>query len=92
MWLEVLTLIFGIAFGYLHKGREDYTGILKNGVIIGIVLGIIFVFVSMALPGGMSYDVGFLGIIGIFIEIIIFVIIFIVGSFIGDQLSRALNK
>jgi uncharacterized membrane protein len=93
MWLELLNFIIGIAFGFFHHGKEDLMGILKNSAIIGIVLGIIFVLVSMFLvPGGISSDVGFLGVFGFFIEIIIFVIIFIVGAFIGDWLESVLKK
>jgi uncharacterized membrane protein len=93
MWLELLNFIIGIAFGFFHHGKEDLMGILKNSAIIGIVLGIIFVLVSMFLvPGGISSDVGFLGVFGFFIEIIIFVIIFIVGAFIGDWLESILKK
>jgi len=93
MWLELLNFIIGIAFGFFHHGKEDRMGILKNGAIIGIVLGVIFVLVSMFLvPGGISIDVGFLGVFGIFIEIIIFVIIFIVGTLIGDWLEVILKK
>ncbi len=93
MWLELLNFIIGIAFGFFHHGKEDFMGILKNGAIIGIVLGIIFVLVSMFLvPGGISISVGFLGVFGIFIEIMIFVLIFIVGAFIGDWLEGVLKK
>jgi len=93
MWLELLNFIIGIAFGFFHHGKEDFMGILKNGAIIGIVLGIIFVLVSMFLvPGGISIGVGFLGVFGIFIEIMIFVLIFIVGAFIGDWLEGVLKK
>ena len=93
MWLELLNFIIGIAFGFFHHGKEDLMGFLKNGAIIGIVLGIIFVLVSMFLvPGGISIDVGFLGVFGIFIEIIIFVIIFIVGAYIGDWLEGVMKK
>jgi hypothetical protein len=93
VWLELLNLIIGIAFGFFHRGKEDLTGILRNSAIVGIVLGIIFVLVSMYLvPGGISSDVGFLGVFGIFIVILIFVIIFIVGAFIGDWLEGVLKK
>ena len=93
MWLELLNFIIGITFGFFHHGKEDLTGILKNSAIIGIVLGIIFVLVSMFLvPGGISIDVGFQGVFGIFIEIIIFVIIFIVGAYIGDWLEGVMKK
>jgi len=93
MWFELLNFIFGIAFGFLHRGKEDFMGILRNGAIAGLILGIIFVLISMYVaPGGMSISAGFLGIFGIFIVIILYVIIFIVGAFIGDWLEGALRK
>jgi hypothetical protein len=93
MWLELLNFIIGIAFGFFHRGKEDFMGILRNGAIAGLVLGIIFVLVSMFLvPGEISIGVGFLGVFGIFIEIMIFVIIFIVGTFIGDRLEDIQKK
>jgi hypothetical protein len=93
MWLELLNFIIGIAFGFFHHGKEDLMGILKNSAIIGIVLGMIFVIISAFLfPEEIGTIVGFLGIFGIFIEILIFVIIFIVGAFIGDWLEGVLEK
>jgi hypothetical protein len=93
MWLELLNFIIGIAFGFFHHGKEDLMGILKNSAIIGIVLGMIFVIISAFLfPEEIGTIVGFLGIFGIFIEILIFVIIFIVGAFIGDWLEGVLKK
>jgi hypothetical protein len=93
MWFELLNFIIGIAFGFFHHGKEDLLGILRNGAIAGIVLGIIFVLLSALLvPEGISISVGFLGVFGIFIQIIIFVIIFIVGAFIGDWLEGILKK
>jgi hypothetical protein len=93
MWLELLNVIFGIVFGFFHRGKEDYTGLLRNGAIVGIILGIMFVLIAIYLvPAGTSINVGFLGIFGIFIEIIIFVIIFILGAFIGDRLESVLKK
>lgn len=93
MWLELLTLIIGIAFGFFHHGKEDYKGLLKNSVIAGIVMSIVFVLVSMLLlPGGLSISLGILGAFGLFVIIIIFVILFIVGAFIGDRIERATQK
>ncbi len=93
MLLEILNLVLGIAFGFFHKGEEDYAGILRNGAIAGLVLGIIFVLAAVYLvPGIASFNLSFLGIFGIFIGIIIFVIIFILGAFIGDRLSIILKR
>lgn len=93
MWFELLNFIFGIAFGFFHRGKEDLMGILRNGAIIGIFLGILFVLISRVfLLNGISINVDFLGIFGIFIQILIFVIIFIVGAFFGDWLEETLKK
>jgi uncharacterized membrane protein len=93
VWLELLNLILGIAFGFFHRGKEDFNGILRNSAIIGIVLGIVFVIAAKyLLPAGITNEVDFLGVFGIFITILIFVIIFIVGAFIGDWLEGVIKK
>jgi hypothetical protein len=93
MWFELLNFIIGIAFGFFHRGKEDFMGILRNGAIAGLVLGIIFVLIArFIVPDGISLDVGFLGIFGIFIVIIIYVIIFIIGAVIGDWLEGMQKK
>jgi hypothetical protein len=93
MWFYLLDFIIGIAFGFFHRGKEDRMGILRNGAIAGLVIGIIFVLTSMFLvPGEIGLDVGFLGIFGIFIEILIYVIIFVIGSLVGDWLEGLLRQ
>jgi hypothetical protein len=88
MWFELLTFIIGIAFGFLHRGKEDFMGILRNGAIAGLVLGIIFVLIAtFVVPEGMTLSASFLGVFGIFVVIILYVIIFIIGAFIGDWLE-----
>lgn len=91
--LLLLNLILGIAFGFIHHGKEDYTGLLRNGAIAGLLLGIIFVLAAKYLiPGGMSIDIGISGVLGIFVEIFIFLIIFLLGTFIGDKIEGIRKK
>jgi len=93
MLLELLNLILGIAFGFFHKGKEDYYSLLKNGVIVGLILGIIFVLAAeYYIPGGISINFGALGAPGIFLEIFMFVVIFILGAFIGDKVEQIVRK
>ena len=93
MWFELLNLILGIAFGFFHKGKEDYYSLLKYGVVAGLVLGIISVLAAQyVFPGGMSFRIGNFGVPGFFIEIFIFLIIFILGAFAGDWLERVFRK
>ena len=89
----LLNLILGIVFGFIHRGKEDYTGLLRNGAIAGLLLGIIFVLASNYLiPRGMSIDIGIPGVLGIFSEIFIFLILFLLGAFIGDKIEGIRKK
>lgn len=91
--LIFLNLILGIVFGFIHRGKEDYTGLLRNGVIAGLVLGIILVLAVQFLPlGGMGFDLGVPGVLGIFIEIFLFLLIFLLGAFIGDRIEGIRKK
>lgn len=93
MWLELLTLLIGIAFGFYHKGMEDYWGIFRNGAALGIVIGVLAVIISLFLaPGSTSMDFAVLGIFGTILTIIIFVIIMVAGTFIGDRIEHLLRK
>lgn len=89
MMLEILNLLIGIVFGFIHRGKENYTNLLKNGALAGLLLGIIFVLAAEFLvPGWESIGAfGFPGVLGIFIEILLFLIIFIAGVFIGDRIE-----
>jgi hypothetical protein len=93
MLFELLAFVIGIAFGFIHKGKEDYMGILRNGIIVGTVVGIVSVLATMYLvPGGMSLSFGFLGAFGIILIVVIFVIILVLGAFIGDRIERIMRK
>ena len=89
----LLDFIIAVMFGFFHRGKEDFMGILRNGAIIGLVLGIAFVLLSQVFVlGGLSLGPGFLGIFDIFIIIIIYVVLFMVGAFIGDRLECLRKK
>ncbi|MEN6395889.1 MAG: hypothetical protein ABFC78_05335 [Methanoregula sp.] len=93
MLLELLDILIGIGFGFFHKGKEDYIGILRNGAIIGVVIGVVFVFVmNVLVPGVTGLSLGYLGAIGIILEILIYVVLFMAGTFIGDWIERVLKK
>ena len=93
MIFEILTFVIGIAFGFIHKGKEDYWGILRNGALIGIVVGLASVLLSMYLiPGGLSLNFDFLGAFGIILVVILFIVIMVAGAFIGDRIERMVRK
>lgn len=91
--LILLNLILGIAFGFIHRGKENYANLLRNGTIAGLVLGIVFVLAAQyLLPAGAGIGMGFSGVLGVFIEIILFLVIFIVGTFLGDRIEGLRKK
>jgi len=93
IWFYLLNFVIGIGFGFFHRGKEDFMGILRNGAIAGIILGIAFVLISnVFVLGGLSLGPGFFGIFDIFIILIIYVIIFMAGAFVGDRLESLRKK
>jgi len=90
---ELLDLVIGMAFGFFHRGKEDYAGILKNGAIAGIITGVVFVLVMYLLsPGTAGAAFGEFGPLGIILEILIYIVIFMAGTFIGDRIESAIRK
>jgi len=93
IWLALVDFVFGIVFGFIHKGREDYRGLLRNGAIAGVIISIVLLLLTMVLvPAYTSSGLAFLGSFGILIEIVIFVIVFVIGAFAGDQIERVVRK
>ncbi len=91
--VDVLIIIAGIIYGYVHPGKEDRVHILKKGLrygfIIGVIIGFIGLFtdnISVALARGFS---------GIFLFLIFAFMIsieFVIGTFIGDFLEEKIKK
>ena len=82
MWFELLVLVIGIGFGFLRSGKEDLGTLIRQGLFIGIVLGLFLGVLSIFSPGGMSMGVE--GAAGVAVKVIILAIIFIIGVMIGD--------
>lgn len=88
--LEALTIATGAIYGYLKPGKEDRTALLKKGVLIGIILGLVFTGLGMLVNIKfllLSSVVGFL----MFIEVVIIAVLFILGTFIGDWLEEKMK-
>jgi hypothetical protein len=85
--LEILIFIIGIIYGYMKPGKEDRSAILKKGVIIGIILGVIMVVLGLIGGRGILLLGTLVGAV-VFIEVIILAVLFIIGTYIGDMLER----
>jgi hypothetical protein len=83
--LEIITIILGVFYGYLKPGTEDRKAMIKKGVLIGIILGIILIGLSILFGAGLLPG----GIVGavLFLYVIVFAALFIIGTFIGDWLE-----
>jgi Mg/Co/Ni transporter MgtE len=89
MTLDLLVFIAGVVYGYMSSGKEDKMKLLKKGLKIGVITGIVFGLLSFFIGGFL-----FLGatIVGFIIIIAIYTIIFIAGTIIGDFLETKLKK
>ncbi len=85
---EILTFILGIIYGYAGPGKEDLGMVLRNGLLIGIALGILFVIVGLLVsPGLLVLGAWTVSAAMIFLEVVILTVLFIIGTWIGDWLE-----
>lgn len=81
-----LTFFVGMGYGFFRRGREDKMGLLKTGVLLGVLAGLVFVAIDLVLganPFGAAQ-----GIVGWIVWFAILAVIFIVGVFVGDWLEE----
>jgi hypothetical protein len=82
---EILSFILGIIYGYTGPSKENLGMLLRNGLLIGIGLGIIFVVVGLLVsPGLLVLGAWTVSAAMIFLEVVILTVLFIIGTWIGD--------
>ncbi len=89
MWLELLTLLLGVGYGYINPGKEDRIKLLKKGLLIGLILGIIFGVIG-SLFGGLLFLL--VSPILWIIAIGWLAILFVIGTYVGDWLEVKFKK
>jgi|Deesub1362B_J571_1020462.scaffolds.fasta_scaffold04338_5 Mg/Co/Ni transporter MgtE len=89
MTLDLLVFIAGVVYGYVSPGKEDKMKLLKKGLKIGVITGIVFGLLSFFMGGFLFFGATLIGFI---IVIAIYTIIFIAGTIIGDFLETKLKK
>jgi hypothetical protein len=83
--IEILFFILGTVYGYAGQGKEDLGTLLRNGLFIGLVAGIIIAVVGLFVsPGLLVLGAYRASAIMIFFEIVILTVLFIIGTWIGD--------
>ncbi|MEM2934101.1 MAG: hypothetical protein QXL78_04155 [Methanocellales archaeon] len=89
MWLEILSLLLGVGYGYINPGKEDRIKLLKKGLLIGLILGIIFGIIGSFFGGLLFLPVSLILWI---IAIGWLAILFVVGTYVGDWLEVKFKK
>lgn len=92
-FLDTVIIAAGIYYGYSNHGKEDRIHILKKGLRIGLIAGVILAVIRVIFGGGFSaMAVGMFGIIGIVIVALVITLEFILGTYIGDFLEEKFKK
>jgi uncharacterized Tic20 family protein len=82
----LVTLVLGILYGALKRGRQDKSDLFKQGVIIGVVVALVLVVIGV-LSGAPA--LGFGGAVGVILTAIILSLLFILGVWLGDLMTGA---
>jgi hypothetical protein len=85
--LEIITIAIGVIYGYLKPGKEDRKALLKKGVLIGVILGLVFAGLGLLVNIKFLLVSTVVGLV-IFVEVVLLAALFIVGTFIGDWLEE----
>lgn len=89
MVLDLLAFIAGVAYGYLHPGKESKKEMIKKGFRIGLFVGIFFAIVNLFLGGLFAFGATLIGTV---LMIVILTLIFVGGTIIGDWLEEKLKR
>ena len=89
MW-GLLAFIVGLLYGYFSPGRQDKGRLLMNGLWIGLILGIVFGLLGLALDSNpLGFGVGF---VGILIAVLVLTVLFVIGAWLGDLLEGVFSR
>ena len=89
MALDLIAFIAGIVYGYINPGKEAKGKLLKKGLKIGVIIGIVFAVLNLFVGGFLTFGATLIGSI---IGIGFLTILFIAGTIIGDWLEVRIKK
>jgi Mg/Co/Ni transporter MgtE len=85
MALDLIAFIAGVIYGYMSPGKEDRVKLLKKGLRIGVIVGLVLAVLNLLVGGILSFGATLVGSI---IGIGFLTLIFVVGTIVGDWLER----
>jgi VIT1/CCC1 family predicted Fe2+/Mn2+ transporter len=89
MW-GLLSVVLGVAYGWLTPGRADKSRLFVNGLWIGLIVAIL----AAVLGGLLRLDPLFFGVgaFGLFMSVVLMTLLFIVGVWIGDLIEGGRSR
>ncbi len=88
--LAAISLLAGVAYGYLKPGKEEKKTLLKKGALIGVALGAVLSILSFFLGWGLVFATA--RALGVIIAIVYLTAFFVVGTMVGDWLEAKFKK
>lgn len=87
MWLLLIALLAGVAYGYMAAGKQDKSRLFMKGLLIGVVLAVVVAVLAFLFDFNVLglAEQGFLSII---INAALLALAFIVGVWIGDMVEH----
>ena len=85
----LVAFLVGIAYGAIKAGKQDKGDLFKQGMVIGLVVGIVLAVIGLLL------GVPILGVAGFIAAIwgaLVLSLLFILGVWIGDLITGAKNR
>ncbi|MBU2560606.1 hypothetical protein KKA03_06905 [archaeon] len=89
MVFDLLAFGAGAVYGYVNPGKEEKGKLLRKGLRTGVGVGIVFGILNMFLGGSMGFGTTLIGSI---IGIGFLTLIFILGTLLGDWLEHKIKK
>lgn len=84
----LIALGVGFLYGWLTPGQQDKAGILKTGLIWGLILGVIFAVLGFAVGSNPFFLGSGSDLLGFVVALVIIVVLFVIGVWVGDLFER----
>lgn len=83
----IIALAVGFLYGWLTPGHQDKGGILKTGIIWGLIFGAILALLGFAIGSNPILLGSGGGILGFIVALVVIVVLFVIGVWVGDLLE-----
>lgn len=80
----LIALVVGFAYGWLTPGHQDKGGILKTGIVWGLIIGVVLALLGFAFGSNPVFLGTGSGVLGFIIAVVVIVALFVIGVWVGD--------